>query len=291
MPVSAVLVLNMATPSSAAGPTSEEGLSKLESQVTCAICLDRYTDPRTLPCLHSYCKDCIGLLPVELDRGRHLVRCPSCRVLAQLSEKGAAALPTAFLINSLLEIHQLLKKTDAIPLCHIHKDKLDIYCETCEEHVCFKCSTGSHRDHQCERAENLFKKHKQEVEVCRPLVKERIKDVEQALDCFNTREREIKEQEEAMQKEIDAHYEELVKKLKKEIGKNYDQLIKKLKESREKLRKVSLANLKERVQLHSMHKAHVEVVLLQLKSCHEFLEMESQSEYQIQAAKKADRLR
>ena len=32
MPVSAVLVLNMA-PSTAAGPTSEEGLSKLESQL------------------------------------------------------------------------------------------------------------------------------------------------------------------------------------------------------------------------------------------------------------------
>ena len=40
------------------------------------------------------------------------------------------------------------------------------------------------------------------------------------------------------------------------------------------------------MQLHSMHKAHVEAVLIQLKSCQEFLELESQSEYQLQAAKK-----
>ena len=268
--------------------TSEEGLSKLESQVTCVICLECYRDPRTLPCLHSFCKDCIGHLPVEQDEGRHLMRCPSCRSPTQLSERGAAALPTAFHINNLLEIHQLLKKTDSqsIPLCHIHKDKLDIYCETCEEHVCFNCSTGSHRDHQCERAESLFKKHKQEVEQCRPIVKKKIKEVEQALACFSTRERERKEQEEAMQKEIDEHYEQLVKKLKKEVDENYEQLVKNLKQSREKLRKVSLATLEEKIQLHSLHKAHVEAVLMQLKSCHEFLELESQSEYQIQAAKK-----
>ena len=199
------------------------------------------------------------------------MRCPSCRFLTQLSERGAAALPTAFHINSLLEIHQLLKKTDSIPLCHTHKDKLDIYCETCEEHVCFNCSTGSHRDHQCERAESLFKKHKQEVEECCPIVKEKIKEVEQALDRFNTREGDMKEEEKAIQKEID---------------KRYEQLLNKLKESREKLRKVSLATLGEKMQLHSMHKAHVEAVLIQLKSCHEFLELESQSEYQLQAAKK-----
>ena len=223
--MSAVLVLNMATPSSAAGPTSEEGLSKLESQVTCAICLDRYTDPRTLQCLHSYCKGCIGLLPVELDRGRHLVRCPSCRVLAQLSEKGAAALPTAFLINSLLEIHQLLKKTNAIPLCHIHKDKLDIYCETCEEHVCFKCSTGSHRDHQCERAESLFKKHKQEVEECRPLTRRELKMLSRLLIVLIPGRERLKNRKRLCKRRLMHTMRNWYKKLKKEIDKNYDQLI------------------------------------------------------------------
>ena len=90
----------------------KEALNKLDSQLTCAVCLVHYTDPKTLPCLHSYCKDCINRLPVELDNdGRHIVQCPSCRHPTQLSERGAAALPTAFHINNLLEIDQLLKKT------------------------------------------------------------------------------------------------------------------------------------------------------------------------------------
>ena len=62
-----------------------------------------------LSCHHSYCKDCINHLPVELDNGRHVVKCPSCRHPTQLSEREAADLPTTFHINGCLEIDQLLK--------------------------------------------------------------------------------------------------------------------------------------------------------------------------------------
>ena len=65
------------------------------------------------------------------------MECPSCRHPTQLSERGVAALPTAFHINNLLEIDQLLKKTHTAdnedgcfqdeheeiqqsPLCHTH---------------------------------------------------------------------------------------------------------------------------------------------------------------------------
>ena len=34
--------------------TASEALKNLEQQLTCLVCLDRYTQPRTLPCLHSF---------------------------------------------------------------------------------------------------------------------------------------------------------------------------------------------------------------------------------------------
>ena len=47
----------MATPGVVEGtvlhPTSKEALSEMDTRLTCAICLDRYTDPRSLPCSHS----------------------------------------------------------------------------------------------------------------------------------------------------------------------------------------------------------------------------------------------
>ena len=169
-------MVTMATYTAAALPTSKETLTKLDVQLTCAICLDRYTDPRSLPCVHSYCRDCIDHLPVELDNGRHLVRCPSCRKATQLSERGAAALPVNFHINNLLDIDELLKKSSQqLRTCHAHNNRpKDIYCDTCEELVCLKCVSESHSNHEYDRAEYLFTKHKKQIEACLEPMQKRI---------------------------------------------------------------------------------------------------------------------
>ena len=266
----------MATSSdfSSPGSTKEALSKKLDSQLTCAVCLERYTDPRTLPCAHSYCKDCINRLPVELDNGRQVVKCPSCRQPTHLGDKGASSFPVAFLINNLLEMDELLEKpVDSVPMCQAHNDKQDIYCDTCEEHICFKCSTEYHRDHQCDRAERLFTRHKQQIEACLQPMREQIVELEQTLARFDTREREIREQGEAVQREIDQ---------------TYQQTINRLQETRRKASQEAATVLQEKLELHSLQKANAEALLVQLKSCREFIEEElrSQSQYQIQAAKK-----
>ena len=123
---------------------------KLIEQVTCAICFEYYKDPRTLPCLHSYCTNCISQLPIELDNGQHMVRCPLCQRTTQLSDKGAAGFPIAFHINNLLEIDEHLRDT---PLCHAHNDRpKDLYCNTCEELVCVKCVCDVHTNHKFDQS-------------------------------------------------------------------------------------------------------------------------------------------
>ena len=266
----------MATSSdfSSPGSTKEALSKKLDSQLTCAVCLERYTDPRTLPCLHSYCKDCINHLPVEQGNGGQVVKCPSCRQPTQLGDKGASCFPVAFYINNLLEMDELLKKpVDSVPMCQAHNDKQDIYCDTCEEHICFKCSTEYHRDHQCDRAERLFTRHKQQIQECLQPMRGKIVELEHTLACFDTREREIREQGEAVQREIDE---------------TYQQMINRLQESRRKASQEATTVLQEKLELHSLQKANVEALLVQLKSCCEFIEEElrSQSQYQIQAAKR-----
>ena len=39
---------------------------QLDDQLTCNVCLDQYTNPKTLPCLHSFCLECIQPLPVVI---------------------------------------------------------------------------------------------------------------------------------------------------------------------------------------------------------------------------------
>ena len=45
--------------------TSQGALEGLDEQLTCNVCLDQYTNPKTLQCHHSFCLKCIEKLPQE----------------------------------------------------------------------------------------------------------------------------------------------------------------------------------------------------------------------------------
>ena len=87
--------------------------SSLGDQLNCAVCLERFVDPRTLPCHHSFCLRCLGSVQREEDQECVLIRCPTCRKPTHLPEGGTEQLPTAFLINNLLELQtRLQNKTE-----------------------------------------------------------------------------------------------------------------------------------------------------------------------------------
>ena len=50
---------------------SSTALKEIDEQLTCNVCLDQYTNPKTLPCLHSFCLKCIEKLPQEPQVQRH----------------------------------------------------------------------------------------------------------------------------------------------------------------------------------------------------------------------------
>ena len=251
----------------------KQALSKLDEQLTCAICLERYTDPRSLSCHHVYCTDCIS----RLETQQHVVRCPTCRQPTRLGEKGASTLPTSFHVNNLLDLEETLKKareSRLVRLCHAHRNKpMDLYCETCEGHICFTCSQESHSGHRLDYAENLFAAHKEQIEESLQSLKKQINEVEHALTQFDKWEREMRDQEQVVQMQIDEAYHNLLCLLQ---------------ESRKKLSQKAVDALREKLLLHSLQKVNVEAVLMQLKGCHDFVEQEvkSRSQHSIQAAKK-----
>ena len=129
----------MATkPSSSSSP----GLLKLEEQLTCPVCLDHYTNPKTLPCLHSFCQDCLEGLPLDKKNETYYLSCPTCRHCTELPEEGAGAFPVAFTLNNLKEIYSLMKKVadpQQVTCDNCTTANATGYCKDCSKFMCADC--------------------------------------------------------------------------------------------------------------------------------------------------------
>ena len=270
--------LNMAADSYAAPrprTLTRQAISRLDAQLTCSVCLDRYVDPRVLTCHHSFCKNCISRIPQERHQGRLVVKCPCCRESTPLGENEVSALPVAFLINNLLEIDGMLKKptseprpNDAEKVCPKHNRQLEFYCETCKDVICFKCGTESHQ--QCQYDE--FAKRKQELKSCFKPLNKQIQEVTDRLALFDVTEKNIKDQNEIVKEDIVQTIQEIADNLQR---------------SKEFLLEQAERATRQKLQLNSLVREKNKMFLTELKKCKEFVEEEInlRSQYQIQAAK------
>ena len=122
--------------------SANEALKNLEQQLTCPVCLDRYAKPRTLPCLHSFCHNCLAHFPVQIHDGKHFITCPVCRQSTQQSDDGASGFQSAFLINNLLELHQVLEKVSGSQQNNCEncdEDHANGFCKQCSKFFCQNC--------------------------------------------------------------------------------------------------------------------------------------------------------
>ena len=108
-------------------------LNNLHEELSCSVCMSKYTDPKQLPCLHSFCLHCLNGIQRTSGR-RDKIACPECRQEFNVPDNGnLAALPTNFRINSLLDVL-------AIKEC----STTGVKCGNCDErtkqsHYCFQC--------------------------------------------------------------------------------------------------------------------------------------------------------
>ena len=58
-------------------------------ELQCSICLELFQDPRSLPCLHTFCVECIQ----RTLNDKNSLKCPVCRAEHQLGEEGTKLLP------------------------------------------------------------------------------------------------------------------------------------------------------------------------------------------------------
>ena len=128
-------------------------LDNLHEEVSCSVCMTTFTDPKILPCLHTFCLHCLnGILRTS---GRYdIFACPECRKEVQVPSSGNLQdLPTNFRMNSLLDVL-------AIKECHTAGVKC-ANCDKSSKHssYCFQCC--AFWCDECIIAHNLIKANKE----------------------------------------------------------------------------------------------------------------------------------
>ena len=117
-------------------------LKNLKEHVTCSICLDTYTEPKTIDCLHTFCCKCLEKHALTSQR-QGLYRCPECQAQVGIPEGNRFdRLPSSFLHNSLLSLLAVRRSNDGneigCSLCQKKSAEIN-YCFDCEKFLCPDC--------------------------------------------------------------------------------------------------------------------------------------------------------
>ena len=127
--------------------------NKLNENLQCSVCLEVLKDPRTLPCLHSFCKDCLeGIVKTCRDKAlREVVRefnCPICRESFTLEpDEQVADMARNHFICNMVEATALMSR-GIVPCSHNCRKGFSVSrCVTCEKFLCVQC-LEAHNDYR-----------------------------------------------------------------------------------------------------------------------------------------------
>lgn len=223
-------------------------------ELTCSICLNRLTTPKTLSCLHSFCHDCLVQLHTEDRSNTNKIKCPTCRSEVDLGDGGIDGLPTSFIVNNLIEVHDelvirernprqcamcgerekntthhtldqlvsdygTLEPKGKVKKCPYHSKTLDIFCETCDELVCQHCIVKVHRDHKYDVLIDVYKEQCETIRANSILpVDSRIEECVAMMEQVNAAIHRLKHQSDRVKLDIQ-------RKIQKNISALYDRFL------------------------------------------------------------------
>ncbi|KAL9980323.1 hypothetical protein ACROYT_G008894 [Oculina patagonica] len=119
-------------------------LKNLHEEVSCPVCKTTFTKPKMLPCLHSFCLQCLEGIQRTSGR-RDIIACPECRREIRVPASGNLDdLPTNFRINSLLDVLAIREcNTDGVKCGNCDKRSAQSsYCFQCSGFWCDLCITA-----------------------------------------------------------------------------------------------------------------------------------------------------
>ena len=155
----------------------------------CSICMNAFTDPRQLPCIHTFCFDCLKRTgDTALKKGGDKMQCPLCRKEFTIPQEGFTGLQKNFFMENLMEnlsefntvmqisqpnlkigsgAEEEIKRFANVKHCKKHTQKLlDYYCADCKKIVCVSCFVESHKLHDCKDVNTIDQEIRLMIQNC-----------------------------------------------------------------------------------------------------------------------------
>ena len=128
-------------------------LDNLHDELSCSVCMCIYTDPKQLPCLHSFCLHCLnGLQRTSGVLGK--ITCPENRKQFKILGSGnPSEFPTNFRINSLVDVLAIKECSTANVKCG-NCEKRSAQTLYCFQYCSFWCE-------ECILAHNVIRSNKE----------------------------------------------------------------------------------------------------------------------------------
>ena len=127
----------------------------------CSVCLDKFSSPKYLPCLHTFCELCItsciasAISDCQVRRRRVRFLCPVCRhenyppIQNISAEEWAKKLPKNYQLQAIAD--SLAKQSNSKPVfCESCRDNNEeniatFRCKQCQHYLCETCCTFIHQ--------------------------------------------------------------------------------------------------------------------------------------------------
>ena len=149
----------------------------------------------------GYCRNCGDFVCDDCQAAHRKVKILKTHKIITLDEVQAQA--TNLIPSKKLVLH-----------CPRHEENvLKIFCETCSVVICTDCTIRLHQGHNYDLVGEVFTKHKEEIVSGLKPVKEKLDKVQQALQTFDTRAKEINEQRVTMEANIHREFDQQQRRL------------------------------------------------------------------------------
>ena len=119
-------------------------LDNLHDEVSCSVCMCPFTEPKQLPCLHSFCLKCLNGIQRKSPR-QDAISCPECCKEVRIPGGGnPSEFPTNFRINNLLDVLAIKEcNTTGVKCGNCDKRSANcFYCFQCCFFWCENCIGG-----------------------------------------------------------------------------------------------------------------------------------------------------